>query len=455
MKFFVTRKLEGGSILIMTLVFVVLFTVLFASMSGLISRQYHESTLQKNNETAFQIAEAGLNFARWRLAHNAQDLSSATKTLSDQFAGALGTYSLTFSADPSSSIVTITSVGDSIKAPGRTITLTARYGIPSLAQYASITNSDVWYSGTMKGPIHSNGGVRMDATSDSTVSSAKATYVCQPMHGCNNVTKAGVWGTGQDANLWQFPAPPVDYNAISQGLLAMKNVAIAANTYYGPSGVFGYHLVFNTNNTYDLYQVKKKTANISSYTAEKGWESSSFDIGQEALIVSGKAVPAGGILYFEDTVWVQGSIRSRISIAAGVFPDSTATNADIIINGSITYDGVKDGTRVFGAVAQRDVLLPYSGAANVLEMDGAFIAQKGKFGRHYYSSGSYILRQALNQYGMIASNTVPVTTWVNGSGQVVSGYQGGSSEYDSHLLYGPPPYFPTSGQYEFISWDQQ
>jgi hypothetical protein len=48
---------------------------------------------------------------------------------------------------------------------------------------------------------------------------------------------------------------------------------------------------------------------------------------------------------------------------------------------------------------------------------------------------------------------VPVTAWLSG-GSVVSGYQSGQSSYDPNLLYQPPPFFPASGEPEFISWEQ-
>ncbi len=51
-------------------------------------------------------------------------------------------------------------------------------------------------------------------------------------------------------------------------------------------------------------------------------------------------------------------------------------------------------------------------------MDGAYIAQKGRFGRRYYLSGSHVIKSRLERYGMIASNLVPVTAWMDGGGVV-------------------------------------
>lgn len=437
----------------MTLVFVAMFLVIFMGLVGVVSRTYHQAVVQSHDELAFQIAEAGLDYGRWRLAHSGEDFTAETREVEDQFAGVLGKYDVTFTPQVSSSIVMVQSVGRTESLPAREVTLKARYGMPSLAQYASLTNGDVWYGGEIHGPVHANGGIRMDGYSDSLVASARETYICQPHHGCNYEEKPGVWGDGEIQDLWEFPLPVVDYNAITLDLLDMRDIAQADGTYYGPSGVFGYHVVFNADNTYSTYRVTRKESGVQSWFPETGWQRISHDIGRETLLEV-KAVPSDGVIYVEDTLWVEGDIRDRISVAAGRFPDTPATNLDIIINGNISYGGVKDGTHSFGAVAQRHVLIPYSAAPDNLQLDGAFIAQKGRFGRRYYPWGVHRLKTSMTRYGMIASNLVPVTAWVDGEGQVVSGYRQGSSSYDPHLLYLPPPYFPTTGQYQFISWEE-
>jgi hypothetical protein len=435
--------------------FVMMVAVMFVSLSGVTNLQYRQGAIAAQDETAFQIAETGLNFARWRLAHNPTDFSSVQQEVYDQLKGVLGTYTLTFEAPiEGSTIVNITSVGHTANSPNRDITLEAAYGKPSFAKYATLVNDNVWFGGAISGAVHSNGGIRMDGQSDSVVTSAKATYTCQSSQGCSNVTKPGIWGTGGDASLWSFPVPAVDYAALTVDLLSMKTAAQSAGTYYGPTDAFGYHAVFNANSTYSLYKVTAKTANISSYFPGTGWQDLSHDIASEILL-STSTVPSGGILYFEDTLWVNGSISGRVTVASGRFPDISSTNTDIILNGDITYGGVKDGTRVFGAIAQGNVLIPYSGAPNNLQLDGAYIAQHGRFGRRYYSSGAYVLRNSLTKYGMTGSNLVPVTAWVNGSGTVIGGYAGGSDSYDPHFLYAPPPFFPTSGEYQFLSWNQK
>jgi hypothetical protein len=444
---------RSGGVLIMTLVFMFMLLVIFTSLVGMISRTYKQTVLLAHEELAFQVAESGLNYARWRFAHDGEDLSSETREVADQFSGVLGSYDVTFEAQVGSTIVIITSTGRTESQPTKEVVLRARYGIPSLARYASLTNGDVWYGGEIKGVVHANGGIRMDGESDSLMTSARETYICRPHHGCNNETKPGVWGSGEREELWEFPVSVVDYNALALDLLDMKDLADETNTYYGPSGGFGYHVVFNEDNTYSIYRVTRKESSVLSWFQETGWENSSYDIKQQVLLET-KSVPSDGVIYTEDTLWVEGEVRDRITVAAGRFPDTPSTNVDIIINGDITYSGVRDGSRIIGAIAQRHVLIPYSGAEDVLELDGAYIAQKGRFGRRYYSSGVHRLKTKIERYGMIASNLVPVTSWVNGEGEVVSGYEKGESSYDPNLLYWPPPHFPTTGQYQFLSWEE-
>lgn len=450
---------QRGGVLVMTLVFVTMFLVIFIGISGMVSRTYHETVLQAQDELAFQVAEAGLNYARWRLAHNGDDLSAAQGVLTDQLAGDLGEYELTLEhTQPGNSIVKITALGTTLSQPSRQISLSALYGKPSLARYASITNNDVWYGGTIYGPVHANGGIRMDGQSDSLMTSAKETYACQPYHGCSSPyqTKPGIWGTGEMQELWEWPVTNVDYASITLDLLDMRTAAEETDTHYGPSGGFGYQIEFSSNNTYSIYKVTQRGPYVWSWTEETGWQYTSHDVGNKTLIET-RAVPSGGVIFADDRVWVKGDIRDRITVAAGVYPATPSTNVDIIVNGNISYGDVHDGTRVFAAVAQRHIQIPWSSVPDNMRMDGAYVAQMGSFHRRYYpnccGAQAHRLKTSLTRFGMVASNGVPATAWLD-NGTIISGFSSGQASYDANLLYGPPPYFPSNSQYELISWDE-
>ncbi|MDP3997957.1 MAG: hypothetical protein U1C49_01340 [Candidatus Andersenbacteria bacterium] len=450
----------------MTMVFVFMFAVIFIALTGLVNRTYHESVIQAQDEEAFQIAEAGLNYARWRLAHNPENYASETREVNDQLAGSLGEYDVSFTEPTTgSTAVTITSVGQTAALPHREVTLKARYGRPSLAQYSAVYNDDYWFGpmDVLHGVVHANGGIRMDGTSDSKMTSAKETYTCKWYHGCGSgLIKPGVWGAGQIQELWEYPVAPVNYAGLTLDLLNIQEVADEAGSYYDSSHAEGYHLVLNENNTYTVYRVTEKAPKIWSKAIVNGVqkrEKLSHDIAEEEFIET-KDIPDAGALYFEDTLWIEGHVHTRVTVGAGVFPDANGTNVDVIINGSLTYDGVKDGSRALGVIAQRDILIPWSGADDVLEMNGAFVAQKGGFGRRFYENSGdtaeHAIKTSLTIYGMIAMNVLTVdVTWVGGSDDVTSGYPEVTRSYDYNFRYAPPPYFPTSGQYEFISWEEE
>ena len=56
-------------------------------------------------------------------------------------------------------------------------------------------------------------------------------------------------------------------------------------------------------------------------------------------------------------------------------------------------------------------------------------------------------------YGAVMTYNQWTWSWVNGSNVTVSGYPNTYSNYDSNLLYGPPPSFPfSSSDYQQLSW---
>src|SRR6202012_6011336 len=119
-----------------------------------------------------------------------------THTYTDANGTNEGTYTLWIDpAGNGSTVVTVRSTG---QAAGSNITRTvqAEIGTPSFASYAVASDSALWFGNTetADGPIDSNQGVRMDGPSDSTVSSANATYVpSTQLGGDGRTSEPGVW----------------------------------------------------------------------------------------------------------------------------------------------------------------------------------------------------------------------------------------------------------------------
>jgi hypothetical protein len=134
-----------------------------------------------------------------------------------------------------------------------------------------------------------------------------------------------------------------------------------------------------------------------------------------------------------------------VTVAAAVLPYNSDTAPNIIIPNNIVY-AAKDGTNVLGLMSQQNILISYL-SPNDLEVDGALIAQNGADQRWYYPGNT---KNSITIYGSIASNLTWTWSW---DVPVDSGYINTFTNYDSNLLYGPPPSFPLSSSgYQQISW---
>lgn len=199
--------------------------------------------------------------------------------------------------------------------------------------------------------------------------------------------------------------------------------------------------------------------------------------------------PANGIIFASDDVWADGAIDgARIAIAAAKDPLASGT-ANIYINNNLTYAHT-DGTDVVGLIAQQNILVGFFSQDN-LTIDAAMIAQKGRVGRPYYGSGftsstasnnfqlsptgstlpnggagetschQFRKRTSLTALGSLATYARYGFAWTGtnlfacASGWNDSGYCDRDLTFDANLTYGPPPEFPTTGEYQVISFDEQ
>lgn len=454
-----------GAVLLMVLVFGTIFLLIFSSLGNFIYTQYQQSRQKVAFYQAMAIAEAGADYARWHLAHDPNNFDfSGTYDYSDPETDIIGQYQLEITPPiECSTTVEIKSTGWSNDYSKLKRAVLIKYGRPSLAQYAFLTNSDVWFGEEeeLRGPFHSNGGIRMDGEQNALATSAKETYICQPYHGCSPAQeKPGIWGEGNggEEGLWSFPVPGVDFNAITLDLSILKEKAQDGGYYFGSSGGFGYHLKFKNNGTFDLYKVTKLKPNVWGTDTQGNRRYESNDIDKESFL--GNYVLATGkcniqnLIFLEDSkVWVEGVIKEKATVIAARFPDNPSTNASIIINGNLTRADPK--ATLVALITQKNVLVPlYS--PNVLEIQAVMLAQKGAVQRYYYSStySPWHIRNRIMVRGSIITNQVWTWTWVSGGGSVVSGYRQTESYYESALIYNPPPYFPSAGEHQFISWEE-
>jgi len=459
-------KKQKGVILIYILIIMAVVLLVTPPLIAEFLSEIRLLSLSVQREQAFQIAEAGIDYFRWHLAHNPTDYQDGTGHAGPYVHSytdfdtekTIGSYSLSITAPlTGSSIVTIQSTGFTSTNPSVTRTITAKFGIPSLAKYAILNNGPVWiyYSPQVfSGQVYSNNGVRFDVTGNAPIYSAKSTYTCPSWQQCSQSTEPGVWGSGS-STFWQYPVPAIDFSSVTSDLATMKSQAQSGGIYLPPSGVNGYSLVFNGDGTVTIYKVINLISNPSggTYDVNMNWitESADTDYNQRTLVYNSVKIPSNGIIYVEDNAWVEGTVNGRVTVAAAQLPYNSATAPTIYIPNNIIYSA-KDGSCVLGLIGQKDIIPTYH-APNNLEVDAAVISQNSNF--QFFDYGGDI-KNNLNIYGSIMEygwwfdNFV----WTAGiSNNVLAGYANSNYNYDTNLLYGPPPSFPlSSSDYQLISW---
>lgn len=457
----IIRIKQKGETLILLLVIMFVFSVIAAPLVSSIVLKTKVLTSTVEKEQALQIAEAGITYYQWHLAHYPADYKDGTGVAGPYVhnyvdfdtAATIGTYSLVITPPKTgSTIVTIQSTGVANNNPGVKRTITAKYGIPSLAKYAFLSNGIIWIGDTesVSGQMQSNNGIRFDGVGNAPIQSGKTTYTCGSSQGCSpNKTKNGIWGAAPQStkNFWQFPVPMVDFSSLTSDLAGMKSSAQSAGIYLPPSNANGYSLVFKSDGTVDIYKVTALKNTPVGYDVNNVAHNENVDYKTRSLQFN-KPIPANGIIYIEDKTWVEGTVNGRAIVAAATLPYNAATAPTIYIPNNIVY-AAKDGSSALGLIAQQDVVITYN-APTDLEVDAALVAQNGSAQFFYYSGA---VKNSITVFGATMSFGQWTWSWVNGSNNIISGYTHTYSNYDNNLLYGPPPSFPLSASgYQQISW---
>ena len=471
---------QSGQILIPALVFGSIAVYFIASLANWASISVKAGRQTISRELAIQIAESGIDYYRWHLAHAPQDYQDGTGVpgpyihdFKDKDGNVVGQFSLEITPPPvGSTKVIIKSIGKVNADLDIERVISATLAKPSMAKYATVANAAMRFgAGTeVFGPVHSNGGIRFDGLAHNIVSSALAEYDDPDHSGSNEFgvhthispadplppisvpARVDVFEAGR-----QFPVPAVDFAGITADLAQMKSDAQASGFYRASSGALGYRVALMTNDTFDLYRVtgiSNPPSGCTNIYSQSGWSTWSVSAQQ---LMGNYPIPTNGIIFLEDNVFMDGQINTaRVLVVAASLPDSSSSRKNITINNDLLYTNY-DGQDVIGLIAQGNVNIGMISEDN-LKIDAALVAQNGRVGRYYYRPpgggfnrcSPYHVRQTITLWGMIATNQRYGFAYTDGNG-----YQIRNINYDANLLYAPPPSFPlTSDQYVTLTWEE-
>lgn len=484
---------QRGVTVMLVLVFMGIFLFLLGTILSYTLMQGRYGRALYAREQALNIAESGLEYYRWFLAHNPDILVSGTGLVSpftyvvdDPEGGRVGEAVVTATAQAACGKVQwvdLESEGRADVNPTYPRRIAARYMRPSVAEYSNIINANVWAGAdrNITGAYHSNGGIRMDGTNNSLVTSAVSSWTCDPSFGCSpSQQRDGVFGGGSGSALWSYPVSSFDFAGIGTEFAELKGYADADGIILNPTNVRvngvqqgnsfpsvggtdqrGFLIRFNADDTVEVRRVMGTGQSQSQHIDNLGTWVSDYHTVQNSPLIGTFAIPQDcPLIYSEAKIWIEGTVGSKVTIVAA---DTGTYAPDVIINNNITYAS-NTGASGLTVIAEKSVLIPLF-SPDDLTIRGVFVAQGGYVGRNYYQVGGsngvgqggspFVTRSSLTTIGSVISNQRIGTQWTCG-GTLCSGYATRNDLYDRLLAFSPPPFTPAaSPDYKLVLWREE
>jgi hypothetical protein len=457
-------RIEHGSASLLVMIIGVMSSFLLAGLIIFTAAQYATVNRGVTRQQALEIAEAGVNYYRWVLANNPDDVTNGTGQpgpyvieYNDPGGEYEGTYELRIEAN-TGGLTVVTSTGWVNSAPTVKRSIRVLFGHPSWAEFAFLHNANVWFGQGMRveGRVRTNGGIRQDGVNTSTLQTSKETYTCGTESGCYTpVEKPGIWGSGGPKDLWEFPITAIDFNSINLDFNNLKSVAQTEGVYYPHSGKQGYHMVLNADGTASVYEVE--TTDFI-----KGW---SYDYGCQNLyqtiltkqLVGSHSIEDNPVFLFEDQLWINGTLNGKVTVVAARFPID-AYQTDIWIPDNLVYLD-RSGDHKLGLIAQHDIIFAKY-VPDKFEVNGALLSKNSRILRHHYNysgckHGDAWHRNELVIYGAVMSNLISYWNFDGGGAdKPTSGFTKRTILYDPNMYFDPPPFFPRQNRVEIVSWEE-
>ncbi|HBB36704.1 MAG: hypothetical protein UX02_C0001G0069 [Candidatus Moranbacteria bacterium GW2011_GWC1_45_18] len=492
-----------GSVLIFIVVISAVGATVLLGLVTFVASQDKNSRRESAKEQSFGVAEEGIYWYRWYLAHmiegkTAREVDEFWTSgnpigvtipyeveVRDPSGGALGKYKLEITPPPTgSSIIIAKSTGWTYKQPNVKRVIQVRFRKPAWCEYVVLGNSDIRFgAGTeVYGMIHSNGGVQFDGVAHHLVTALPEEYWSN-----DNDVKGwhdGVWTNNPPESERflagrQFPVAEKSFNSVIANLNLAKDYSQPGEggLYLGQDKVDqeycdwvrvgnrrvwtcwtenkkvrGYHIVFNP--------VSGEGNDTMSISMVVDYGSNSYKIEEETPAVIYN-IPENGLIFVENNTWVEGQIdNEHLTVVAADLteaegePEPPGHDKDIYINNDILYTN-KDGRDILGLLAQDNVTVGLYSDDN-LEIDAAVLARRGRVGRDYYNDHepAYYKRDTITIFGAIVTNGRYGFSWLDIAGNWVSGYETRNIVFDNNLLYYPPPFFPTGDKYQIDLWEE-
>lgn len=366
-----------------------------------------------NSSTARSIAGSGMNLAARSLFENSTWRAGFLKK---DFGG--GTFSCTV-RDTTNNRVRVTTVG-TFQNMSRVVTCLLQPSSFSRFGYYSVVEGNIWWitGDTVWGPMHTQDNLRV---AGKPVFMQRSTSLKSIIYNTGPSVDKPVFKGGYDTGV---------NISLPSDLTPLRNAALSGKKFIGPDSVY---ILFESNG-----KLKWKQGVASAWSEEN---ITSFT--------------PNGVIYAEGTnVHVSGVLSGRVTIGAGG-TTGNGKKGNIYIDAGIKYahdPRSEASSDLLGLVADNSILIA-DNAANAnksIDIQASVFCRTGGFTAENWSTRG--VEGTIRLLGGIQHNArAPVGTFTGSPPHLNSGYLK-SYLYDERLMTDAPPFFPTTGQYEIVSW---
>lgn len=499
------RRSERGHVVLAVLICLVMATMLGMSMAALAKYDLTAADRVRNDAVAFNLAESGAERAlRWLKSYGYPPMYTVEAFGGPQtFAG--GVYDVNIVPDPTNtqallkkfkvvSTGTYRGVSERLELYVRQQSF-GRYAYFTDSEVSSVTGAPIWFfpGDRIRGPAHSNNAngalfnITWDPTSTSpifldTFTAAGSSINWAPMAPVNNSGSGGtdqftsVFAKGVNGFDLDVDPIPLPSSANEQQVAAWGYPSgfPTADGVYVPSGGGIYihgdasiKMSVGSGNT-QVFSITQGS-NTYSVTVDLNKATTTMLLGTQKVVTNG--IPSGVVYCTGNVTSLSGTVADNVMSGPTISQRNAYTIvADTLAGKSITvsnnllyqtrYDptvpptdpkNLKPGT--LGLFA-RNIAVAASAPQN-LEIDAVMLAGNDSQpdGSFYVSNYDTKLPTGTLKVvgGIIQKNRGPVGTFNQGNLLIATGYAK-DYWYDDRLPDEPPPYFPTTGGYDILSW---
>jgi hypothetical protein len=511
------KKRMKGSALAYGLVIMTVVMILLVSILSYIVSQLNFSANRTEREKAFQVAEAGIYYYRWYLAHatdgmNAQQLKTFwqsgttlgvpgdyTVDYNDPETGTLiGRYTIHLDPpDSFSTIASVTSTGESARMAGITRKVKARFRRPSWSEYIFLSNDFMNFGNQAEvyGKVYSNNGIRFDGIAHNVVSALLPRFD-DPTYGGNRL-EFGVhttvnpadpaapsypWPAGTVPNRpnifmggRQFPVPEVSFSGVMADFANMKSQSSAGQGRYFDSTGAGRKITLKSDGTYDICTVNSANANthaISDFKGVVSGASGSYSGTNGNSCTTSSCCAASSCPYIQSSNHSKGKCVSLanypivndgvVFVEKSVWLEGSVNNKRMTI-AAANLTGSGSSADIYIGISNNNLRYASYNCNNMLGL----VAQQDIRVLPPCPDEFVVDAALLAQTGTVGINDNGFSgkTSLTFNGAIASFmqpyFQHGNSgfavrtyNYDNNLLYCPPPYFPTGTEYSIDLWEE-